>query len=119
MNKTPYITILSPAYNKGETITRTFESLKRQTCFDFEWLIVNDGSTDNTQSLIETFQTDLFIIRIINKNNEGLNRTFNLGVRESKGELVLRLDPDDYLVPTAIEQVMLYVFLPNLTIIIL
>lgn len=108
MNKTPYITILSPAYNKGETITRTFESLKRQTCFDFEWLIVNDGSTDNTQSLIETFQTDLFIIRIINKNNEGLNRTFNLGVRESRGELVLRLDPDDYLVPTAIEQVMQY-----------
>lgn len=108
MNKTPYITILSPAYNKGKTIARTFESLKKQTCFNFEWLIINDGSTDNTLSLLKTFQTDLFTIRIINKKNEGLNRTFNLGVRESKGELVLRLDPDDYLIPTAIEQVIQY-----------
>lgn len=108
MNGTPYITVLSPAYNKGETIARTFESLQSQTCFDFEWLIVNDGSTDNTQTLIDSFQTDLFPIRIIHKENEGLNRTFNLGVKESKGYLVLRLDPDDYLVPTAIEQVRAY-----------
>ena len=72
MNKTPYITILSPAYNKGETITRTFESLKRQTCFDFEWLIVNDGSTDNTQSLIETFQTSKTITSKIHSTHSDL-----------------------------------------------
>ena len=105
MNELPYITILSPAYNKGATIKRTFESLKAQTCFNFEWLIVNDGSTDNTQDIVDTFKTSLFPIRVIHKKNEGLNRTFNLGVRESKGYLVLRLDPDDYLLPTAIEQV--------------
>lgn len=106
MDELPYITILSPAYNKGATIERTFESLKVQTCFNFEWLIVNDGSTDNTQKIVDEFKTSLFPIRVIHKKNEGLNRTFNLGVRESKGYLILRLDPDDYLLPTAIEQVM-------------
>ena len=55
------ITVLSPAYNKGATIERTFESLKAQTCFDFEWLIVNDGSTDNTQNIVDTFKTSLFL----------------------------------------------------------
>ena len=84
MNELPYITILSPAYNKGATIERTFESLKAQTCFNFEWLIVNDGSTDNTQKIVDEFKTSLFPIRVIHKKNEGLNRTFNLGVRESK-----------------------------------
>lgn len=51
------ITILSPAYNKGKTIRRTFESLLRQTNYQFEWVIVNDGSTDDTQDIISTFHT--------------------------------------------------------------
>ena len=51
------VTILSPAYNKGKTIRRTFESLLHQTNYQFEWVIVNDGSTDDTQDIFSTFHT--------------------------------------------------------------
>ena len=50
------LTILSPAYNKGNTIRRTFLSLLEQTCYDFEWLIVNDGSKDDTKSIVQDFK---------------------------------------------------------------
>ena len=100
-----FVTVVTPAYNKGKTIERTYQSLLKQTVFDFEWILINDGSTDNTLDIIDTFQTDKFSIRFINKENEGLNRTFNLGVRLSQGDLILRLDPDDYLIANAIETV--------------
>lgn len=105
MKKDILLTILSPAYNKGKTIQRSFDSLLRQTCHDFEWLIVNDGSTDNTLSIIKEMKTSLFPIKIIDKKNEGLNRTFNRGVKEAKGKYILRLDPDDFLVDNAVEEV--------------
>ena len=105
MNDKLLVTIFSPVYNKGETISRTFDSLLKQTDFSFEWLIINDGSKDNSAEVIRTFHTDLFPIRFYDKENEGLNRTFNLGIRLAKGELVLRLDPDDYLVSNAIERI--------------
>lgn len=108
MNNVPTITVLTPAYNKGKTIKRTFESLLNQTCFDFEWVLINDGSTDNTLEVINGFQTDKFPIRFTNKQNEGLNRTYNLGVRLAEGKLIFRLDPDDYLVEDAIESVIQY-----------
>ena len=102
------VTILSPAYNKGKTIRRTFESLLRQTNYQFEWVIVNDGSTDDTQDIISTFHTDKFPIRIFNKENEGLNRTWNKGIKLSRGELIMRVDPDDFITNDAIEQVLKY-----------
>ena len=102
------ITILSPAYNKGKTIRRTFESLLHQTNYEFEWVIVNDGSTDDTQAIISTFHSDKFPIRVFNKKNEGLNRTWNKGIKYSRGELIMRVDPDDYITEDAIEQVLRY-----------
>lgn len=100
------ITVLSPVYNKGETIRRSYESLLRQTCFDFEWLVINDGSKDHSAEIIRNFKTDLFPIRFYDKKNEGLNRTFNMGVSLAKGELILRLDTDDYLKDDAIERIL-------------
>ena len=101
----PYITVLTPAYNKGDTIERTFKSLLLQTCFDFEWLIINDGSTDNTDEIVKGFNTEKFLIHYISKENEGVGRTFNEGVQLAKGDLIFRLDPDDYLSRNAIEQI--------------
>lgn len=109
----PFITVLTPAYNKGDTIGRTFKSLLNQTCFDFEWLVINDGSADNTDDIVKGFKTEKFPIRYVSKKNEGLGRTFNEGVRLSKGKLIFRLDPDDYLSPNAIEQVVKYRSLLN------
>ena len=105
------ITVLSPVYNKGRTIQRSYESLLRQTCYDFEWLLINDGSTDNSAEIIKTFHTDKFKIRFVDKENEGLNRTFNLGVKLAKGDLIFRFDTDDYLTDDAIEKVLKYKYL--------
>ncbi len=107
------ITILSPAYNKGKTIRRTFESLLHQTCYDFEWVIINDGSSDNTLDEIRSFKTNKFKIRYYDKPNEGLNRTWNKGINYSNGELIMRVDPDDYLTEDAIETVIKYKYLLN------
>lgn len=104
----PYITVLTPSYNKGNTIRRTYESLLNQTCFDFEWLIINDGSTDQTDEIVRSFYTDKFRIRYISRENKGLCRTYNEGVRMAEGELLYRLDPDDSLSPNAIELVLRY-----------
>ena len=49
------LTVFTPTYNRAHTIGRTYESLCRQTCKDFEWLVIDDGSTDNTHTLIEQF----------------------------------------------------------------
>lgn len=102
------ISIISPSYNKGKTIKRLYESLVRQTNYDFEWIIINDGSTDNTTEIIKSFKMDLFPIRFFDKENEGLNRTYNRGVKLAQGEYILRVDPDDYLTEDAIEQFLKY-----------
>ena len=52
----PKVTILTPSYNRAHTLPRVFESLQKQTFKDFEWLVIDDGSTDNTKDLVEEFQ---------------------------------------------------------------
>ena len=99
------LTIYSPCYNKGATIKRTFESLINQTCHDFEWIVVNDGSTDNSNILIDEFSTNLFPIIKIHKKNEGLSSAMNIAVSKATGEFVLRLDSDDFLRPNAVEKI--------------
>lgn len=103
------LTIYSPAYNKGLTIKRTFESLIAQTCYDFEWILINDGSSDNTDDIVRSFSTDLFEWRYISKANEGLSRVMNLAVSEAKGEYILRLDADDCLASNAVETILRYI----------
>ena len=49
------LTVFTPTYNRAHTIERVYESLKAQTCDDFEWLVIDDGSTDNTKTLVESF----------------------------------------------------------------
>ncbi|WP_262916335.1 glycosyltransferase family 2 protein [Ornithobacterium rhinotracheale] len=62
----PYISILTPTYNRANLLARVFESLQRQTDKDFEWIIVDDGSTDNTEEIIKTF-SPVPLIYIISK----------------------------------------------------
>lgn len=66
----PYITVFTPTYNRAYTLRRLYESLRKQTQYDFEWLIVDDGSTDNTESLVQEFirENSLFNIRYIQKS---------------------------------------------------
>lgn len=98
------ITIFTPTYNRAYIIHNLYESLCRQTCKDFEWLIVDDGSTDNTRDLIQLFQKGNKInIRYIYKDNGGKHTAINRGVEAAKGELFFIVDSDDYTTDDAVE----------------
>lgn len=87
------ISIIIPLYNKEHCITDTLSSILSQSYKDFEIVIVNDGSTDNSATVVESICDSR--IRLINKKNEGVSKTRNRGIEEAKGEWVLFLDADD------------------------
>ncbi|MFV9551026.1 glycosyltransferase family 2 protein [Algibacter sp. PT7-4] len=99
-------TVFTATYNRANKIHRVYDSLKNQTFKDFEWLIVDDGSIDNTEDIVNKWITEAeFPIRYIKKSNGGKHTAFNVGVAEANGELFLPLDSDDSCVPEA-----LYIF---------
>lgn len=103
------LTILTPTYNRMDLIKDLFESLKSQTSKNFEWLVVDDGSTDCTWELLSTFAADTdFRIRRIRKENGGKHTALNVGIAEIKTELTFIVDSDDELTPDAVEQIELY-----------
>lgn len=102
------ITIFTPTYNRAHLIKKVYYSLCQQTIFDFEWLLINDGSSDNTEEIILDILSkhdNSFPIRYICKENEGLMRTINLATKLANGEFFCRLDSDDYALPTLVQQI--------------
>ena len=101
------ITVFTPAYNRGYIIANLFHSLQRQTFEDFEWIVVDDGSTDDTPALLEQFQAEPhpFPIHYIKVANGGKHRAINLGVQKASGELFFIVDSDDYLTDYALETI--------------
>lgn len=92
-------TIFTPTYNRAHTLPRLYKSLLEQDYADFEWLIVDDGSSDNTESLINEYIAEQKInVRYIYQENGGKHRAINRGLKEAKGEYFMVLDSDDYLV---------------------
>ena len=65
------LTIFTPTYNRAHTLPRLFDSLVNQTNYEFEWLIVDDGSTDDTEEIVKTFITEKFPIRYIKQKTVG------------------------------------------------
>lgn len=104
------ITVFTPAYNRGYIIENLFRSLQRQTFEDFEWIIIDDGSTDDTQTRIEQFQAEpnKFSIRYFKVENGGKHRAINLGVQKASGELFFIVDSDDYLTDDALASISAY-----------
>lgn len=103
------ISVLTPTYNRGYIISKAYESLVNQTDLDFEWIVVDDGSSDDTESIIKKFINDNKIkIKYIKKENGGKHSAINLGVKKAKGEYVLILDSDDIFLPNAISDVKKY-----------
>jgi len=101
------ITVFTPTYNRRALLTRAYESLKRQTSKDFEWLIVDDGSADDTKSLVdEWIMEGLIDIEYHYQENGGKMRAHNRGAEYAKSPLFLCLDSDDYLVDTAVEDLL-------------
>lgn len=101
------ITVFTPAYNRGHSIHRVFESLKVQSCRDFEWIIVDDGSQDDTRQVVEGFiaQAD-FPVRYFYQENQGKHMATNRAVREARGELFVTLDSDDGCKPNALQRML-------------
>lgn len=100
------ITVFTPTYNRAYIIEELYNSLLSQNYKDFEWLIVDDGSTDQTEELISNFITEGFItIRYFKQENGGKHRAINKGVALARGELFFIVDSDDYLYNNALDRV--------------
>ena len=94
----PLVTILTPSYNRAHTLPRVFESLKKQSFQDFEWLIIDDGSTDDTGNLVKRFQQEAdFDIRYYHQENQHKFLTFFRGIDLATGQYFSPLDSDDAL----------------------
>lgn len=94
----PTLTIFTATYNRAHLISRIYTHLLSQSNFDFEWLVIDDGSTDDTEFLFKKFlsNNNPFTIRYYKQNNQGLIRTLNKGIKLSKGKYFTKLDSDDY-----------------------
>lgn len=103
----PFITVFTPTYNRAYCLNKCYESLLRQTNKDFVWLIIDDGSTDDTQKLVHKWieQTREFEIRYTYKENGGLHTGYNAAIEQLDTELAICVDSDDYLVDDAIERI--------------
>lgn len=101
------ITVFTPAYNRGYLIEKLYHSLQRQTYRNFEWVVVDDGSVDDTEEKFEAFlmEENDFPIRYIKTPNGGKHRAINCGVKEAKGLLFYIVDSDDYITDDALESI--------------
>ncbi|TCT23115.1 glycosyltransferase family 2 protein [Thiobaca trueperi] len=103
MSNSYQFTIFTPTYNRAYSLPRVYESIKRQTFRDFEWLIIDDGSTDGTKKLIQKWQKENQIpIRYYWQENAHKKAAFNSAVKKAHGELFLTLDSDDEALPNAL-----------------
>lgn len=103
----PTLTVFTPAYNRAHTIGRTYESLKSQSCKDFKWLIIDDGSSDNTRELVEAWkkQDNGFEIEYIYKENGGMHTAHNTAYEHIDTELNVCIDSDDCMANDAISKI--------------
>lgn len=106
--KHPFITILTPAYNRASLLPRLFDSLLRQTFKDFEWIVVDDGSTDDTREVVANLKEKCggaFPMGYVYKANGGKHMAINIGAERARGELLFIADSDDLLINDALETV--------------
>lgn len=100
------ITVFTPTYNRAYIIDKLYKSLLNQSVKDFEWIVIDDGSTDNTEEYFNSIckNGNPFEIVYIKQKNGGKHRAINKAVQIAKGELFFIVDSDDYLMPNAIEK---------------
>lgn len=98
------LTVFTPTYNRAYCLHKCYESLLRQKCTDFEWLVVDDGSTDNTRELVQGWIEERKIpIRYIFKENGGMHTGYNTAYDNIFTELAVCIDSDDYMTDDAVE----------------
>ncbi|MDE7324001.1 MAG: glycosyltransferase family 2 protein [Lachnospiraceae bacterium] len=102
MNKQPVFTVIIPTYNREHFLKRTIDSILSQTFKDFELIIVDDGSTDNTNALIDTYEDNRIVY--VKKENGGQNSAINAGLQRAKGQYIAFCDSDDTWMPEKLEK---------------
>lgn len=102
------LTVFTPTYNRAYCLGNGFEALKRQSCKDFEWIIIDDGSTDNTRELVRSWleEDHGFPIRYVYKENGGMYTGYNAAIAIADTELTVCVDSDDYLTDDAVEKIL-------------
>ena len=100
------LTVFTPTYNRAYCLYKGYEALCRQTSKDFKWIVVDDGSTDNTRELVQQWQQadNGFEIQYIYKENGGLYTGYNVAIAATDTELCVCVDSDDYLTDDAVEK---------------
>lgn len=121
------LTVFTPSYNRAQTLPRTYKSLCNQTCKDFEWLIIDDGSSDNTKDLVKSWLVDGFTedekslagfskdapwlyMRYIFQDNQGMHGAHNTAYENINTELNTCIDSDDYMPYDAVENILMFWF---------
>lgn len=100
------LTIFTPTYNRAYILPALYRSLVIQTNLDFEWIIVDDGSTDNTKKIVENWIYENRInIRYYYQSNAGKMQAHNVGVEKSSSHLFMCVDSDDYIYPTSVQKI--------------
>lgn len=101
------LTVFTPTFNRAYCLSKCYESLKRQSCKSFIWLIVDDGSSDGTKELVEAWKEkdEGFDIKYVYKENGGMHTAYNVAYDNITTELSINVDSDDYLTDTAIEEI--------------
>ena len=101
------LTVFNPAYNRADLLVRCYDSMKRQTCKDFIWMIIDDGSTDGTQELVKQWiskESD-FTIEYYYKENGGLHTAYNEAIAHISTELCVCIDSDDFMPDDAVKKI--------------
>ena len=102
----PTLTIFTPTYNRAYSLHLCYDSLCRQTCKDFCWLVIDDGSTDNTRELVEGWKKeDIIPITYFYQENQGMHGAHNAAYRLIETELNTCIDSDDYMPDNAVEKI--------------
>ena len=102
--KKPTISVLMSSYNMGDTLPRAINSIMAQTYTDWEIILINDGSTDNTKEALRPYRKNLKIRTITNNKNLGLIPSLNKGLKRVRGKFIARHDADDISYPTRFER---------------
>ena len=101
------LTIHTSTYNRGYILEKAYQSLKEQTCRDFEWIITDDGSIDETEALVEKWTAESAFPIVYNRlEHVGIPRALNSGMKLARSDWFMLLDSDDYLVPEAVEKIL-------------
>lgn len=102
LSNAPFFTIITPIYNRRQTLSRTIKSVETQTFTDFEYILIDDGSQDTCDDIILDFMNKTNIpVMYIKKKNGGVHTARNIGYEHSRGKLIICIDSDDELLPEA------------------